>query len=95
MGALSIVLTSLTISSILWIVTLLLLGRHKLIEEVSDHSIDEMIYIPDEIDNYDLPNNPDAQSLSLYDIDNEMITVAVTNIIKSRQVSKQFAFSIN
>ena len=98
MQTFTIVFCSVMISSIIWIVPLLLLGKHKMVEEVQDVEISEAIeynYIKDSIAKDNFYNEVEAECAYSYDIDDVMVTVAAASKIAGKIVSKDFAFSIN
>lgn len=91
-------MTSMMISSFMWILPLLLLGKNKIIEEVSEPEIVETenhYYIQEYLNHVDYIMGLKEQPLISYDIDDAMISVAITNKIAARKVSEDFAFSIN
>lgn len=100
MQAISILICSIIISSATWIVPLLLLGRHKMIEEVQDQDLEidvtaDYNFIKDCIYEDEVACEIEEQAGYTCDIDDEMVMVAATRKISSRIVSKDFSFSIN
>lgn len=94
-----IVMGSLVTSSLLWITPLLLMDRNKsdedeMEQQTSQHDSaenqkEEKVYSDEELEEVDL------KSFYTFDLVDEMINVALANKIVSKEISMEYAFSIN
>ncbi len=92
-----IVTGSLLTSSLLWIIPLLMMDRNKPEEEIEDQQpVPETINdVPEEVYTDENIEEMDVTSFFAYNIVDELITVALAKKIVSREVSAEYAFSVN